>query len=147
MLSYDLPSMRDRRRVDQAIAKEVGDEPEDSAARLCRCAQFAAINKIALATPNFSAPQGEDPKTWTQSAKYASAHREATRRARLNFGTIMYRVIGSISPYLKEIGYTPAQIKQTAYNLTSAKVTPTVDWLKKNPGLGPKDLTTVPPVG
>jgi hypothetical protein len=106
-----------------------------------------AINKIALATPNFSPPQGEDPKTWNQSAKYASAHREATRRARLNFGTIMYRVMNSITPYLREIGYTPAQIKKTAYNLTSAKVAPTREWLQTNPGFGPKDLSTVAPVG
>jgi len=141
------------RAANAATAAKNGGTPATKRLAITNANKFgnesaiAAINKIALATPNFSAPQGEDPKTWTQSAKYASAHREATRRARLNFGTIMYRVIGSISPYLKEIGYTPAQIKQTAYNLTSAKVTPTVDWLKKNPGLGPKDLTTVPPVG
>ena len=98
----------------------------------------AAINKIASNTPNFLAPPGTTQKEYQATEEYATAHREATRRAQLNFGTIMYRVIGSIGSYLREIGYTQNQIKREAYRIVSEKVDPPRSWLQANPGFGPK---------
>jgi hypothetical protein len=98
------------------------------------------IRSIALATPNINPPAGYDTKNndWTADPKYISAKKEAQRRATLNFGTVMYRTINVIGSYLKEIGYTPTQIKRMAYNIVSPLAPAPVSWLQKNPGFGPK---------
>ncbi len=40
------------------------------------------------------------------------------------FGTAMYRVITAISPHLRALGYTKAQIKRAAYDIVSAEIDP-----------------------
>lgn len=58
--------------------------------------------------------------------EYAKA--EAAYQAWLDsgksFGTAMQRVIVSISPHLKAIGYTPSQIRRAAYDIVSAELDP-----------------------
>jgi len=101
-------------------------------------AAFQAIKAIASKTPNINPPPGVTAKDYALTKEYATAKREAQRRATLNFGTIMYRTINVIGPYLKEIGYTSTQIKRMAYNLVSPNVDAPRSWLQANPGFGPK---------
>lgn len=106
-----------------------------------KAAVFEAVKAIASKTPNINQPVGWDEDKngkYINSAAYATAKKEAQRRATLNFGSIMYRTINVIGPFLKEIGYTQNQIKRMAYNLVSPTVDAPRSWLQKNPGYGPK---------
>jgi len=109
--------------------------------KLGAAAALQAIKAIAQKTPNINAPADWDEDSdgkWTATTKYASAKKEAQRRATLNFGSIMYQTINVIGPLLKEVGYTPNQIKRAAYNIIFPNVDPPRSWLQKNPGFGPK---------
>lgn len=82
----------------------------------------AALTKVTDAVwkkmPGSNAGQG--------TPEYAKA--EAAYNAWLDsgksFGTAMARVITSISPHLKAIGYTRSQIRRAAYQIVSAEIDP-----------------------
>lgn len=109
-------------------------------------AAAAAINQVftniwATVAPSMAPPAGwkapaSDPKMkYVDSPEYAAAYAKATKLSKAKhqaaFGTIMDKTIKAISHVMKPLGYTPAQIKQMAYEQVTQKVPAPVWWLKK----------------
>lgn len=71
-------------------------------------------------------PGSDDQRAGESDASFNARRTAATaaykRRLGMNYGTAMARVINSIGPNLKLIGYTPAQIKQVAMRLVTAEI-------------------------
>lgn len=67
-------------------------------------------------------------KVWASAVKGANSEEEAKRiydsRLSASFKSAMTRVIQAISPQLKQIGYSPAQVKTVAYSIVSSKIRP-----------------------
>ena len=98
-----------------------------------------AIGKYVASMPGIATPKGQVRKDYVQSPEYGKALAAAKALVSKNyFGDLMYQAMSAMGPFLREIGYTPDQIKRAAYLRVQAKVSPPQAWLKLHPGYGPK---------
>lgn len=81
------------------------------------------LNKIWGNIPEAASKQsGESSKDY--AARQVIAQKKYHDRLTQNWGTAMAQVVNAISPHLRVLGYTPAQIKSAARQIVAAEITP-----------------------
>lgn len=98
-----------------------GDNVSTTVARATEAGKDALETVLANIAVKFPAP---DPKTDPEGFERAKAAYQAWLDSGKSFRSAITRVTVAIGPHLKNIGYTPSQIKRAAYEIVSAEMRP-----------------------